>query len=140
MTDTIVEPSGTYIFHTSEGEILGSVTNMTLSLAVLNKPEDCTLMEVPVETEITPDVYMVEGVITPRPASAILPTTGVAPLIIDLSVLAAGTSLTLTNETDQSMEITDISEELNLTDVGRYTLHAVQPFPYKNIYQEIIVA
>lgn len=140
MTGTIVEKSGTYVFYTSKGEILDIVSNMTLRLALLNKPENCELKKITSENKITSEVYIVDGIITNRPTSANLPTIGSYPLVIDLSVLALGTNLTIANETGQKMEINDFSEELTLTDVGVYTLHAIQPFPYYDIYQEITVA
>lgn len=84
--------------------------------------------------------YIDDGKFCKRPASAIIATTGNSPLSIDLSVLAAGTSVEIRNETDETMTITDLSEDLTLTDAGLYKLHANQKFPYHNIYLEISVA
>lgn len=78
-----------------------------------------------------------ERTATARPAAPVIPTSGAAPLTIDLAQMAAGFSLTVWNEAGTSLTITDGSEDLTLTDPGAYRIALKQPFPARDLDVDI---
>lgn len=89
---------------------------------------------------ITDMVDVVEGTILPRPVPPGLPVSGVAPLVIDLSVYPAGTVITARNPEGDVIEITDLSEPLTLIDAGSYHIAVAPPWPHMPLAQDVEVA
>ena len=79
------------------------------------------------------DHYVVEGALVLRPTAPVWPTSGIAPLTLDISTIAEGSTLVVYNSAGDSMTITDFSEPLILTGADRYEIELHQPFPYKDV-------
>ncbi|ETW11200.1 hypothetical protein ATO8_18640 [Roseivivax marinus] len=67
--------------------------------------------------------------VTQRP-EVVMPTPTAAPWSWDLSTLPTGTTLTVSNEIGDTLEITDLSEPLELVDAGTYQVRLSPPFPW----------
>jgi hypothetical protein len=60
----------------------------------------------------------------------VIPTPTAAPWSWELSTLPAGTTITIRNEVGDVLEITDLTEPLDLVDAGTYQVRLSPPFPW----------
>lgn len=67
------------------------------------------------------------------------PTVPAPSASYDLTALPAETIVIVTNEADETLTITDLSEALTLTDPGAYQVEVLPPFPYLPINQTVEV-
>lgn len=80
------------------------------------------------------DHYVFGGALVARP------TVPLPSATYDLTSLPAGTVVTVENEARETLEITDLTETLTLTDPGSYLFRVEPPFPYMPIKAVVEVA
>jgi hypothetical protein len=117
-----------YVYVTATGEILryGSAPEVE---------EQQGPGETAVEGEAHPDTdYVRDGEVTPRPS---VPSPEGA--VYDLTLLPPETVVMVTNESGETLTLTDMTEPLTLSDPGRYRFHIVPPFPFLILTTEIEV-
>lgn len=77
--------------------------------------------------------YVVEESLVLRPTAPVWPASGIAPLTLDTSTIAEGSTFVICNSAGESMTMTDFSEPLILTGADRYKIELHQPFPHKDV-------
>lgn len=111
-----------------------------------NAPQNDIIANTPAGCLIVPGYlmgnthYCFHGEILPRPAPVSISATGTTPHLIDLSGFPAGTTVTLRNEDDEVMVLTEMTAPVVLKDAGLYRFSAAPPFPHHPVALEIEVA
>lgn len=115
--------------HDIDGRLLQSMTLRNVTEA--NENAGAGQFWVTGKANLTTDmVDVVDGLILPRPMLAAPPTSGVAPLAIDLSVYPVGSTFTARNTEGDEITIIDLSQPLTLIDAGVYQISISPPWPW----------
>lgn len=112
------------VYDESSGELVAIHTTETQFQSYLADAGQNIIAGHPLVSENWRDYYVSGGVYTLRP-TVTLPSAS-----YDLTTLPVGTTITVKNEANDELVISDLSETLTLTDPGEYWFDVEPPFPY----------
>ena len=82
--------------------------------------------------------YIVENAIMQRPVRPTVVTSGVVPMVIDLTLFPSGTQIEFKNADGDTATVTP-TDELQLSDPGLYFAKVMAPFPHQSFSYKIEV-
>jgi len=135
----------TYVALKNGNEIVMVMKGMDLQQAQMSvdaMEQGLTALELGSEfNDIDEEVYYIdEGVPALRPDKPpSVDQTGMVPFLLDLTPYAEGSTVTITNQDGETLDIADMSAEISLTDTGLYKVSVSQPFPHHELRYEVTV-